>query len=170
MDKLLAVFIDTTARINQMLDNLAELGLTKQQMIIRGQIQELDKLIHQEGIIVSNLEKLEGARFKLQAEIAVQWNEAAPELSAARLLEHLKLENSQYYSTCKEQTELLARNLTRLKAINQENDELINQSLDYIDVMQSLLGEDVAGTYTDRGLQTEPKHPHPRLNMLDKKA
>lgn len=169
MDKLLPAFIDTTARINEIMDTLVQMGQAKQQLIILGRVQELDKLIQKEGIIVSNLEKLEGARFKLQGEIASRWGIVASELSAAKIVEHLKVEYDQYYSSCKDQTEQLNYNLVRLKAINTNNDDLINQSLDYIDMMQSLLGEDVAGTYTDRGLQT-PEKSTPRLSLLDKKA
>lgn len=169
MDKLLPAFIDATARINKIMDILVQMGQTKQQLIISGRVQELDRLIQKEGIIVSNLEKLEGARFKLQGEIASRWEIAPDEFSAAKVLEHLKIEYDQYYNTFKQNIEQLNYNLVRLKAINTNNDELINQSLDYIDMMQSLLGEDVAGTYTDQGLQTQEKST-PRLNLLDKKA
>lgn len=170
MDKLLPAFIDTTASINQILDTLVQIGETKQQMIILGQVQELDKLVQKEGIIVSNLEKLEGARFKLQGEIAARWGVAQTELSAAVILQRLQVEYDQYYSACKVEIERLSYNLGRIKAVNTGNNELINQSLDYIDMMQSLLGEDVAGIYTDHGRQTEEKHSHPRINLLDKKV
>ncbi|HBQ85528.1 MAG TPA: hypothetical protein DD811_03470, partial [Syntrophomonas sp.] len=131
MNKLLPAFTDTTARINQILDTLVQVGQAKQQLIISGRVQELDKLIQKEGITVSDLEKLEGARFKLQEEFASRWGIAPDELNVTVILEKLQEEHSDSYSACKDEIETLSYNLDRLRAINFNNNELINQSLNY---------------------------------------
>ncbi|MBP8820355.1 MAG: flagellar export chaperone FlgN, partial [Syntrophomonadaceae bacterium] len=66
MESLLTDFTRAVADLNAVLDELAELGQEKQQLIILGKVKELDTLIRKEGIVISNLEKTEGARFKLQ--------------------------------------------------------------------------------------------------------
>lgn len=168
MDKLLLNFIEATARINQVLEDLVQMGQAKQKLIILGRVQELDKLIQKEGILVSNLEKLEGARFKLQGELASGWGMPLEELTANTILDRLQTDRHQSYDHFKSEIEKLTQNLGRLRDLNSGNDELINQSLDYIDMMQSLLYGDIAGTYSEKGLQTQEKLPHP--NLLDKKA
>jgi hypothetical protein len=56
-----------------------------------------------------------------------------------------------------------------LKAINSHNHELIDQSLVFIGEIQSLFNGDVAGIYSDKGLQSDEFESRPRLNLLDKK-
>jgi flagellar biosynthesis/type III secretory pathway chaperone len=170
MNKLLPAFTDTTARINQILDTLVQVGQAKQQLIISGRVQELDKLIQKEGITVSNLEKLEGARFKLQEEIASRWRIAPEKINVAVILEKLQEEHYDSYGTFKDEIERLSYNLDRLRVINSNNNDLINQSLNYIDEIQSVLYGDVAGTYSEKGLQSEEDPLRPHISILDKKA
>ncbi|MGI5921534.1 MAG: flagellar protein FlgN [Syntrophomonadaceae bacterium] len=168
MDKLLKDFITSLSRVNQALISLADIGEEKKQLIILGQVKELDKLIQKEGIIVSNLEKLEGARFKYQQDLALRWQLPAAELSAKVMLKKVKTDYPDYHEELDRQIEQLNRNVARLKALNTDNNELINQSLDYIDVMQSIILGDEAGTYSDTGLQTTPP-TRTKINLVDKK-
>jgi hypothetical protein len=170
VDKLLRAFIDTINRIDHILDNLIEIAQDKQQLIILGRVQELDRLIQKEGIVVSNLEKLEGARFKLQEQIASGWGMVASELTVAVLLERLEAEYNDLYEVCQAEIQKLTYNMDRLRLINSNNNDLINQSLNYIDEIQSILYGDVAGTYSEKGLQSEEESLRPHANILDKKA
>jgi flagellar biosynthesis/type III secretory pathway chaperone len=63
----------------------------------------------------------------------------------------------------------LSYNLDRLKVINKHNNELIEQSLQYIESIQALLNGDIAGTYTDRGDLADEKTGR-RINLLDTRA
>ncbi len=155
---------------NEVLDQLAEIGQQKQELIVMGKVQELDNLIRKEGIIISNLDKLEGARFKLQEKLAMEWRVTKEELSARKMLSMME---DPYPELHTELDQIIARldyNITRLKAINSHNDELINQSLDYISVMESALNGDVAGTYSNKGIQSDEEKVRPRINILDKKV
>lgn len=169
MEKLLSAFLDTIVQLNETLNKLAEMGQNKQQLIISGQVQELDKLIQKEGIIVSHLEKLEGARFKLQTEIAGYWGLAPEQLPAAAILERLKAHHHQSYDALKAEMENLKYNLDNLRSVNSHNNDLIDQSLDYIDEMQSLLYGDI-GTYSERGIQSADKPLRPYTSIIDEKA
>jgi hypothetical protein len=63
----------------------------------------------------------------------------------------------------------LSYNLTRLKAINNHNNELIEQSLQYIETIQAILNGDIAGTYSDKGRPVDEKKGR-RVNLLDTQA
>lgn len=170
MEKLIGDFINTVAKENEILDNLAEFAQEKKHLVILGKVQELDSLIRKEGIMISNLERVEGARFKLQGELAGRWGVALNEFNAPNLMGKVKENYPGFYPRLEEVISRLDYNIVRLKALNSHNDELINQSLDYINVMESMLSGDVAGTYSQKGMQADESEARPRLNLLDKKV
>ncbi len=168
MDSLLADFTQAVSALNEVLDELADLGQQKQELIVLGKVKELDSLIRKEGIVISNLEKTEGARFKLQEQIGQKWGISSEELSAQEILKQVQ---EKYPSCHRELNEALNRldyNLTRLGAINVHNNELIEQSLDYIKVIETTLNGDIAGTYSNNGDQAGESN-YILKNLLDKK-
>lgn len=169
MEKLIGDFINTIAKENNILDSLAEFAQEKQHLIILGKVQELDSLIRKEGIMISNLDRVEGARFKLQGELASNWGVGLKEFNALEILAKVKDSYPDIYGQLEEVIGRLDYNMVRLKALNMHNNELINQSLDYISGMESMLSGDVAGTYSQKGLQTDESESRPRLKLLDKK-
>lgn len=169
MEKLLKDFISAVVRENEVLDNLAEIGEQKRQYIILGEIKQLDSLIQREGIILTNLERLEGARFKLQQELAKKWGLPIDELVATEMLRRVKEQYSSYFTELSQSIEQLDYNLTRLKAINQNNHGLLEQSLEFIATMESMIEGDVAGTYSDNGDNIDETLLRVNRNLLDKK-
>ncbi|MDD2510713.1 MAG: flagellar protein FlgN [Syntrophomonas sp.] len=169
MEKLLQDFIETIANQNKVLEHMAELGQQKQELIIAGKVRELDSLIQKEGITVSNLDKMEGARFKLQEELTRQLGIKLEEFSARKLLTWVREARPEIYPALEEVVNQLDYGLIRLKAINSHNNELIDQSLVFIGEIRSLFNGDVAGIYSDKGLQSDESDFRPRLNLLDKK-
>lgn len=168
--QMLPEFIMATQKLNVVLTELAELGLKKQRLIIENQVKELDELLRQEATIVSNLTRLEGSRFKLQISLAETWGIAVADLTAATLVEKLQPEHPELAAKLAEEINHLDYNLTRLKAINKHNDELIEQALEYIDNMQVLIDGDIAGIYSSQGERSDETPSRPRLNLLDKKV
>lgn len=168
MESLLSDFTGAISAVNDVLDELAELGQEKQQVIILGKVKELDSLIHKEGTIISNLDKLEGARYKLQEQIGQSWGMKIEEVSAQGILKKAEESYPSCFRDLEEAIKRLDYNLTRLKAINAHNNELIEQSLDYIKLMEALIKGDGTGTYSSEGLQAE-KNNYALKNLLDKK-
>jgi hypothetical protein len=168
VESLLTDFTRAVDALNTVLDELAELGQEKQQLIILGKVKELDTLIRKEGILISNLEKTEGARFKLQEQIGQSWGLSSEELSAREILKRTEETYPSCYHALEEAINRLDYNLTRLGAINVHNNELIEQSLDYIKVIETTLNGDVAGTYSSNGNQTG-EGSYALKNLLDKK-
>jgi len=169
LEKLLKDFIAAVREENRVLDKLAELAQEKQQLIISNKIKELDNLIRREGIMVSNLDKLEGARFKLQEKLALKWGVETKELSAAVILSRVRREFPGLFAEIKEQISCLDYNITRLKIINDHNNELINHSLDYIEAIQSVINGDRTGVYSDKSTQLKELSAVQRVNLVDKK-
>jgi len=168
MEALLAEFTRTITTMNQIMDELAELGQQKQQLIIKGLVKELDSLLRQEGTIVFNLEQIEAARFVLQKQISEKWGIKAEELTTREILSRAEKEYPSCYHDLKNAINHLDYNLTRIKAINNHNQELIEQSLDYIKTVEALLKGDIPGTYSSQGVQNdETKY---LKNLLDKKV
>lgn len=170
LDKDIREFIDTLEKQNRVLDNLLQLEEAKRQLIILGQVEELNKLVQKQGIIVSNLEKLEDARFKSQLKLARRWEITVEELPASMILTKVKEARHESSGELQAAIEKLDHSLSRLKAANDENNGLVKQSLDYINTLQSLLTGDVAGTYSDRGTQVNESTTRPKLRIIDKKA
>ncbi len=169
MESLLIDFTGAVSALNEVLDELANLGQEKQQLIILGKVQELDSLIRKEGIIISNLEKAEGARLKLQEQIGRNWGISSEELSAQEILKRVETDYSSCHPALVEAINRLDYNLTRLRAINVHNNELIEQSLDYIKVIETTLNGDIAGTYSPTGNQTGEDN-YALKSLLDKKV
>lgn len=168
--RVLPEFIAATEKVNQGLAELAELGLTKQQLIIANEVKKLDNLIRTEGTMVSNLNRAEGVRFKLQENLAASWGMRVADLSAMVLIEKLQAQAPELAGKAAEVVKALEYNLSRLKAINKHNDELIEEALKYIDNMQVLFEGDVAGTYSSQGEQSDEAPSRPTLNLLDKRV
>lgn len=169
MEKLIGDFIEIIAKENSVLDSLNDFAQEKQHLIILGKVEELDSLIKKEGIVISNLDRVEDARFKLQGQLASKWGMGLKECNASEILAKVKESYPDVYEQLEEVVTRLDYNMVRLKALNNHNNELINQSLDYISLMESMLSGDVAGTYSQKGQQTDESDARPRLNLLDKK-
>jgi flagellar biosynthesis/type III secretory pathway chaperone len=168
MESLLSDFTCAISAVNKVLDELTELGQEKQRVIILGKVKELDSLIHQEGSIISNLDRLETARFKLQEQIGHNWGMKPEKVSAREILDKVQESYPSCFPDLDEAIKRLDYNLTRLKAINAHNNELIEQSLDYIKLLEALIKGDGTGTYSSEGLQAE-KNNYALKNLLDKK-
>ncbi len=170
MEERLKSFMEMLGRENALLDSLAEIGEKKRQLIIMGEVKELDKLIQKEGIVLSNLDKQEGARFKLQQEISAAWGLKPEELAAAQLLRLVGQKYPEIYKDMQESIGRLDYNLTRLKAINSHNHNLLEQSLEFISTMESMINGDVTGVYSDRGTSVDERLDRVKNNLLDKKV
>ncbi len=169
LDKDIKEFIGTLVKQNLALDNLVQLEEKKRQVIILGQVEELNKLMQKEGILVSNIQKLEDARFKSQVKLARIWETSVEELPASLILAKVKEYQPELAGELQVSIEQLTHSVSQLKAMNEENSNLINQSLDYIHSLQSLLTGEVAGTYTDMGMQVDESTSRPVKRLLDKK-
>ncbi len=165
---LLNSFIEIIGKQNDLLEQIIKLSEDKRQAIVLGQVQELDSMVHKEGILGQELEKLESARFVLQMEIAENLGMPVTELNAGEIRRVTSEQYPQLATSLDEHLTTLERLIGKLRSSIQENNELLKMSLDYIEEMYYLLSpEDNPGLYSDKGAADIPGK---RLQLIDKKA
>ena len=165
---LLNSFIEIIGKQNDLLEQIIKLSEDKRQAIVLGQVQELDSMVHKEGILGQELEKLESARFVLQMEIAENLGMPVTELNAGEIRRVTAEQYPQLATSLDEHLTTLERLIGKLRSSIQENNELLKMSLDYIEEMYYLLSpEDNPGLYSDKGAADIPGK---RLQLIDKKA
>lgn len=165
---LLNSFIEIIGKQNDLLEQIIKLSEDKRQAIVLGQVQELDSMVHKEGILGQELEKLESARFVLQMEIAENLGMPVTELNAGEIRRVTAEQYPQLATSLNEHLTTLEKLIGKLRSSIQENNELLKMSLDYIEEMYYLLSpEDDPGLYSDKGAADIPGK---RLQLIDKKA
>ncbi|NLT20555.1 MAG: flagellar protein FlgN [Syntrophomonadaceae bacterium] len=165
---LLNSFIEIIGKQNDLLEQIIKLSEDKRQAIVLGQVQELDSMVHKEGILGQELEKLESARFVLQMEIAENLGMPVTELNAGEIRRVTAEQYPQLATSLNEHLTTLEKLIGKLRSSIQENNELLKMSLDYIEEMYYLLSpEDNPGLYSDKGAADIPGK---RLQLIDKKA
>ena len=168
MRDLLNGFIQIISEQNSLLEQIVKLSEDKRQAIVLGQVQELDSMVHKEGILGQELEKLESARFVLQMEIAENLGMPVTELNAGEIRRVTAEQYPQLATSLDEHLTTLEKLIGKLRSSIQENNELLKMSLDYIEEMYYLLSpEDNPGLYSDKGAADIPGK---RLQLIDKKA
>ncbi len=169
MENQIKEFIKYLKQENEAMDKLAEMGNEKTHLILKNKIEELNQLILDEAGIIKDLQQLEDRRYALHQELAVSWEQDMEDLAAKQVLIRVKKETPELYDEFRVQIDHLDYNLTRLKAINSHNNELLEQSLDFLAYMEKLLYGDKAGVYSDNGDYTDTKSNKPNKHLLDKK-
>lgn len=168
LESLIQSLIKVVKEETSILQSLIQMGQEKKRLIIRNQYQELDTLVQKEGIVVSGLQRAEDARFKLQSKLAQAWDVQAKELTATVLISRLRMENSSLARES-EQALLGLNNAARqLQEINKGNNDLTNYALDYLDYLMAMMQGDVAGTYSENGLEAEERSFRLTSKLLDR--
>jgi len=163
MEKQFIKLIELQDKVNQAIEKLLSLADKKKSLVIQGNVKELDSLIREEGIVISELEKWEGARFHAQCSISAEHRN----LTAQELLQLVAQNCPGLVFAMQESINKLTTNLGCLKALNNHNNELLQQSLQHIAFLEAAMVGDRPGTYSDKGQQSELVRA--RINILDRK-
>lgn len=170
MENVIRSIMAAVKEETSILNSLIEMGEEKKQLIISNRLRELDTLVHSEGIVVSRLERAEGARFKLQKELASIWDVPVERVNSSEMQSRI---GKQFPELSKELDSLLS-GLTgaveQLQKINRENRELTNYALEYVDYLWTLVGGDAVGLYSADGIEAEDKSARIGHKVLDRKA
>lgn len=111
-------------------NDLLELSKSKKSIIIEGKVTELDKIIKLEQNMVFNIGQLERAREQETAQMCSLIGLNAETATLSQIAAKLQLE---YKDEIIKLQNLLSETLKGLKASNELNGQLIQQSLEYID-------------------------------------
>lgn len=150
-------------KVNEIMERLVALAHNKKRLVIQGNVKELDSLIREEGIVISELEKWEGARFRAQQQLYPD----KPGINAQQLLRLAAHDCPQLTAQLQTALSQLEVSLGILKSLNQHNNELLQQSLDHIAFLEAAIVGDQLGTYSQKGQQAEGNRN--RVNLLDRK-
>ncbi|SHH09733.1 FlgN protein [Thermosyntropha lipolytica DSM 11003] len=168
MEDVLNRLIQVIQKETEIIRALIDCGKLKQEYIIGDNIKELDKLLPKENLLLTNLNRWEEERISLQEKLAAYLGIEGEELKAQRLLEEVKASFPFFYPSLVEAVEELASGVSFLQYLNQHNNELIEQALQYIETVQALLEGDRPGIYAkdDKKAETAFK----RINLIDKRV
>jgi flagellar biosynthesis/type III secretory pathway chaperone len=159
--------IEALDKENQILEKLAVLACEKKEHVILGKVKELENLIREEGIIISELGKWEDARFRIQQQLGEESPAAVP-MKAGRLVGLVRESCPHLATGLQEALNRLEINLQRLNQLNRHNNELLEQSLDHIAFLEAALVGNHSGAYSQKGSQSAGSPS--RINLLDRKV
>lgn len=123
-------------QVKFMLD-LAALSQKKSQVLVEGNLEELDILLRGEQTLVWQMGKLEERRFTLQVEVASELGLHPSQLTLEKLLDIIPPE---YAKRCEEVAGRYAETASSLIEANKLNTELVKQAMAYVDFSLQLLG------------------------------
>ncbi len=118
-------------------EDLLGLSLEKKTVIIENDTKTLEKITYLETIICNKIQKLDHTRLVLMRDIRSVLNVTDPTFTIAQLIE--KLEGQKEQEDLKKLSERVEKTLHELKAVNDHNQVLINNSLTYIDYSMNLI-------------------------------
>ena len=138
MASLIEVLIDTLEKEISEYATLLDLSKTKTPVIVAGEVEKLQKITDEEQKVVDRLILLDTKRAEAMADIADVMNRDVKTLKLSHLVDMLS-------KRPKERDELsllhdrLKATVGELKMINDQNRELIRQSLDIVDFKLNLI-------------------------------
>lgn len=133
LTQLLAVMDE---QVKYMAD-LTALSQRKSQLLVEGNLGELDVLLRGEQALVWQLGKLEERRFSLQVELAADLGVHPSQFTLERLLATIPPE---YADRCRQVAGQYGEAATTLAEANQLNTELVQQAMAYVDFSLQMLG------------------------------
>ncbi|MEN6348141.1 MAG: flagellar protein FlgN [Syntrophomonas sp.] len=170
MQKLVRSIMAAVKEETSILNSLVEMGEEKKQLIISNRLRELDTLVHSEGIVVSRLERTEGARFKLQKELAAIWDIPVESVNSSEIRARIESQSPQLSAELASLLSGLKRAVNQLQKINRENRELTNYALEYVDYLWTVMEGDAVGLYSADGIEAEEKSSRTGYKVLDRKV
>lgn len=151
----------------KIMSDLRALTQKKSQLLVDGNLDELDILLRGEQALIWQMGKLEERRFRLQVEIAADLRIHASQLTLERLVATVPPE---YGPRCQSVAETYGESAKALMEANQLNTELVQQAMAYVDFSLQLLGARgpaSAQVYSAQG-QRDPRDG--KLRRLDNRV
>jgi len=133
MDQLVEILTEQTTRYQELLG----LSKEKRDVIIENDVEQLQKINHLENMVISQNQKLEKKRLELVADMAIVLNQKETELTLPRMIELMEGQAEQ--KPLMEAHEKIKTVLEELREINQQNGQLVQNALDYIEFSTNLM-------------------------------
>lgn len=147
----------------KLIQDLTELSKRQSQVLVGGQLDELDALTQGAQAVIWKLGKLEEKRFALQATVAAGLGIHPSQLSLSRLLAALPPALVERSTVLAEAYGSATQELVR---VNQLNVDLTQQAMAYVDFSLQLLGASApsGSVYSPTGRGPQGNEPRRRLD------
>jgi flagellar biosynthesis/type III secretory pathway chaperone len=163
----LPLLLDIMEEQLKVMNDLMLISTKKSQVLVDGNLPELDVLIRGEQALVWHMGRLETKRFHLQMQVAGEMDCHPTEVTCARLVE---LAPPQEAARCERISETYGTSAKELMERNRLNSELIQQAMSYVDYTLQFLGatDSASGqVYSPRGNRDGKEA---KLRRLDNRA
>ena len=146
VEELIVIISKEIEAFNQLLKTLRE----KQRAIVEGEIERLNKSVHNESELANQTKSLEAQRIERTKALAekLSLNNLNPRLS-----EIIEKVEEKYAQRLKEQRDLLRSLVQNIQNLNKSNQYLLNYSLEFIEKSMELLlsGHETVTLYQKNG-------------------
>lgn len=167
IDKEINAIIDILNKEYAYYKDILELSKSKRNIIVEGKVAELDNIVKLEQNIIISIGQLERNREEEVAGLCKLLELDSSQITISELSNMLKPELGNQLLDIQEK---LQNTFRELKAVNDINGQLIEQSLEYIDYSINLIagtGMETGSLYEDMGRN---KNSQSKKNMFDTKV
>ncbi len=137
MAGLIDELITTLSEMNDLYEQLIKSGKEKRDVIIKNDIEALQKVNENENILVGKTLKLDKKREELFSDIAFVLNKNQEDITLTKLIEYI--EEQPEVEDVKKLRDSANELLSELKSINESNKILIEESLNHAEFSMNLL-------------------------------
>jgi len=133
LDQLINIMGEQSERYEELLG----LAKEKRDIIILNDIENLQKVTHLENLVISQSQKLERKRITVVSDIALVLNQKEDDLTLSKLIELMEGQEGQdKLIELKEKFKVVIEDL---KEHNDQNTQLVQNALDYLDFNSNLI-------------------------------
>ncbi len=147
--------------------DMLEISKSKKDVIVKGKVAELDKLVKLEQNMIFDIGQLERKREAEVAKLCATLGMNSSSINISELMKVLRPEQNRKLEAAQDK---LRKVLAELKTVNDLNGQLIQQSLEYIDYSINLVagaGMETGSLYEDLG---KNKNKQRDKNIFNAKA
>lgn len=167
VDKEVNAIINILTKEYDYYKDMLEMSKSKKNIVIEGKVAELDKIVKLEQNMIMNIGQLERKREEEVVKISKALNLNSAQITITELAKVLQPELKTGLEDIQDK---LKETISELKAINDVNGKLIEQSLEYIDYSINLIagsGMETGSLYEDMG---KNKSKQSKRNIFDTKV
>jgi len=167
VDKEVNAVIDILEKEYDCYRDMLELSKSKKKIIVESKVAELDKIVKLEQDMIVNIGQLERKREEETAKLCRSLNLNSARVTISEMASMLLPEQKKRLEDIQDR---LGKILAELKAVNDVNGQLIEQSLEYIDYSINLItgaGMETGSLYED---MDRSKSKQSKKNIIDTKV
>ncbi|MGE5398728.1 MAG: flagellar protein FlgN [Chitinophagales bacterium] len=166
MERVLTDLLQNLTIESDIIGRMMDLAQQKRQVVISGDLNELDAVVRRENALVFQLEKVEKRRYQDQNLIADLLEMNREETTASNIIARIERFDGKWANALKEKVNNLVPSLKLLREINEQNDEIINDALAFTRTMEGIFSVFHDVTYSSQGMVNQASRPR---GLLDKK-